>query len=287
MRFRRTFGLERRLRRRDPREPPAAASRLVRPVAACFLALVLAGCGYEHARTESAVGSARAAGLGATAVTKPSRACTSRVVRLATVRTAYAAIARRRLAVVARPAGPVIERLPQLDADRYPTVFGVFAVRRDAGCAARWYRVQLPTLPNGSTGWIRAADVRLFKIDSRIVVDLTERRLRAYRNGKKVLEAEVAVGASETPTPTGSFYVDERFVLDTPSGPFGPAVLGISAHSDVLRDWAQGGPIALHGTDEPGLIGAAASHGCVRLANGVMRRLFALAPAGTPVVIHA
>jgi lipoprotein-anchoring transpeptidase ErfK/SrfK len=55
----------------------------------------------------------------------------------------------------------------------------------------------------------------------------------------------------------------------------------------VLHDWAQGGPIALHGTNEPGLIGVAASHGCVRLTNGVMRRLFALAPAGTPVVIRA
>jgi hypothetical protein len=250
--------------------------------------LIAVGCGHHVARTEGAAGTARAVGPGVVgaAEAETGRTCASRATLLGSRRTSYAAIARRPVAVVARPGGPVVDRLPPLDADRYPTVFSVLAVRRDAACAARWYHVLLPTFPNGSRGWIAASGVRLFKVDSRIVVDLTERRLRAFRNGKEVLDAEVAIGASQTPTPVGSFYVNERFVLDTATGPFGPAVLGISAHSDVLRNWAQGGPIALHGTDEPGLIGEAASHGCIRMANDVMRRLFALAPAGTPVVIR-
>jgi L,D-transpeptidase catalytic domain len=179
-----------------------------------------------------------------------------------------------------------VERLPRLDADSYGTIFAVLAVQRDARCAAAWYRVQLPTRPNGSKGWVAASAVRLYKVHSRIDVNLTKRHLRAYHDGKKVLDADVTVGAPETPTPVGRFYVDERFVLDTPNGPFGTAVLGISAHSEVLRDWAQGGPIALHGTNEPYLLGVAASHGCIRLANDEMRRLFPLAPAGTPVTIH-
>ena len=77
-------------------------------------------------------------------------------------------------------------------------------------------------------------------------------------------------------------------MLPDASGPFGPNALGISAHSDVLQHvWVQDGPIGIHGTNEPGLIGQAASHGCIRLVNDVMRRLFPLAPAGTPVIVKA
>jgi lipoprotein-anchoring transpeptidase ErfK/SrfK len=136
-------------------------------------------------------------------------------------------------------------------------------------------------------GWVSAAAVRVFKVESRIIVDLGRRRLREYQDGQQVLQAVVTVGSQQTPTPVGRFYVDERFVLARANGPFGPAVLGISAHSQVLHDWAQGGPIALHGTDRPQLLGEAASYGCIRLADKVMRRLFAMTPAGTPVVIRS
>ena len=123
-------------------------------------------------------------------------------------------------------------------------------------------------------------------VRTRIVVDLSDRRASVYRWGRLALRARVAVGAPATPTPVGRFYVNERFVLSSPNGPFGVAALGISAHSNVLRDWVQGGPIGLHGTNEPASIGQAASHGCIRLENGDMSRVFRLAPAGTPVVIR-
>jgi lipoprotein-anchoring transpeptidase ErfK/SrfK len=61
----------------------------------------------------------------------------------------------------------------------------------------------------------------------------------------------------------------------------------VSAFSNVLTGWAQGGPIGIHGTDEPSSIGHFDSNGCIRVPNWVARRLFKLALAGTPVVIHA
>ena len=94
------------------------------------------------------------------------------------------------------------------------------------------------------------------------------------------------MGTPQTPTPLGRFYINERFILTDSNGPFGVAALGISAHSNVLTDWVQGGPIALHGTNEPLSIGHADSHGCVRLSNADMRRLLPYAPAGTPVLIR-
>ena len=46
---------------------------------------------------------------------------------------------------------------------------------------------------------------------------------------------------------------------------FGALAIGISAFQTKLSDWAQGGPVAIHGTNQPELIGKAVSHGCVRM----------------------
>ena len=54
------------------------------------------------------------------------------------------------------------------------------------------------------------------------------------------LRTRTAVGKPETPTPTGSFYVNQRLLTSDPSGPFGPGGIGISAFSPVLTGWAAG-----------------------------------------------
>ena len=134
---------------------------------------------------------------------------------------------------------------------------------------------------------VPARYVRVYRVVSRIVINLSKRRLRVYRSGKLVLQTTVGIGTPETPTPVGTFFVDERYVLSSADGPFGPDALGVSAHSVALQhSWVEQGPIALHGTNEPWSIGEAASHGCIHVANDVMRRLFPLAPDGTPVIIE-
>jgi lipoprotein-anchoring transpeptidase ErfK/SrfK len=163
----------------------------------------------------------------------------------------------------------------------------VFGVLGRAWCDGEWLRVQLPTRPNGVLGWIRARDVRLVRVRTRIEVDLSSRRVTLYRAGRQLLRATAAIGAGDTPTPTGSYYVNQRLVAPDPSGPFGPAAIGISAFSPVLQHWAQGGPIAIHGTNQPHLLGGAVSHGCVRVRNDLLVRMFRLAAPGTPVVIRA
>ena len=70
------------------------------------------------------------------------------------------------------------------------------------------------------------------------------------------------------------------------TGAYGPRALGISAFSNVLRSWRDGGPIGIHGTDETFSIGKPVSHGCVRLPNDLIIKLFAVTPLGTPVVIQ-
>ena len=199
----------------------------------------------------------------------------------------YAAVVRKVAVVRTRAGGgKVVGKFDAIDQNGYPTVFGVVGRKIDRHCRATWYHVQLPVRPNGSTGWVRAGAVRTYAIMSKVVVHLSTRRLVVYHAGKPVLRARVAVGTPQTPTPLGRFYINERFILTDSNGPFGVAALGISAHSNVLTDWVQGGPIALHGTNEPLSIGHADSHGCVRLYNADMRRLLPFAPAGTPVLIR-
>lgn len=168
-----------------------------------------------------------------------------------------------------------------------PTVFGVLAKRVDAGCTVRWYRVQLPLKPNGITGWVRAGDVELAPVTTRIEVDLSERRVTLFDRGRRVLSATAAIGSSKTPTPTGRYYVNQRLVPTDPSGPFGPGAVGISAFSDVLTGWTQGGPIAIHGTNRPDLLGRAVSNGCIRVRNDLLQRIFDRTLAGTPVTVRS
>jgi lipoprotein-anchoring transpeptidase ErfK/SrfK len=69
-------------------------------------------------------------------------------------------------------------------------------------------------------------------------------------------------------------------------GAYGPFALGLSAHSDVLTEFAGGdGQVGIHGTNDPATIGQAVSHGCVRVTNDVITRLEALVSLGTPVTI--
>jgi lipoprotein-anchoring transpeptidase ErfK/SrfK len=216
--------------------------------------------------------------------------CAQQTAAVGSNRTAYAGLVTQTAVIRRAPSrrAGVVTRLGRLDVNGLPQVVGVIGVHTSSNCTTDWYRVQLAVVPNGTAGWVRAWALRTYRVRSRIVVDLSQRRLRLYRSGTLALQTPVAVGASATPTPSGRYFVNERYELPDARGPFGPAALGISAHSDVLQHvWVEDGPIGIHGTNEPWSIGRAASHGCIRVANSVMRRLFRLAPAGTPIVVTA
>jgi lipoprotein-anchoring transpeptidase ErfK/SrfK len=207
-------------------------------------------------------------------------------IRLGRPGFALAAVVRRRLVVYRAPGRDGFARFGRLNVNGVPTVFSIRAAIFDRACRATWYRVQVPLRPNGVVGYVRALAVDVGRVRSRIEVDLSRRTLTYYRRGRVLVRTRVAVGAPATPTPIGRFYVNQRLTTTDRSGPFGPGALGISAFSNVLTGWVQGGPIAIHGTNAPWSIGRAVSNGCIRVRNGVLERLFAATPAGTPVTVH-
>jgi len=205
---------------------------------------------------------------------------------LRTWRLAYAVVALRPLDARRTLAARTGRRFGVRNVNGVPTVFGVLAERVDRSCRAIDYKVQLPVRPNGSIGWVRADHVRLRTVHTRILVDLSQRQITLFRDGRPVLVTSAVIGAPSTPTPTGEYYVNQRLRAANPTGDYGPGAVGISAFSPVLVNWPQGGPIAIHGTNAPGMIGFAVSHGCLRVRDVDIRRLLRVAEEGTPVEIR-
>jgi lipoprotein-anchoring transpeptidase ErfK/SrfK len=219
-------------------------------------------------------------------VERQHRCRVGQVRELGSSRLSYAAAVRTRARAFRHPRAQPVAAFTRYNRYGVRTVFAVRAAVLLRDCTVAWYRVQLPIKPNGIVGYVRAGDVRLLPVRTRIAVDVSARRLTYFRDGRPVLRVRVGVGSSRTPTPLGRFYVNQSFRED-PSGPYGPAAIGISAYSNVLTWWADGGPIAIHGTNRPSTIGEAASNGCIHVPNRVAQRLFRITRAGTPVVISA
>ncbi len=168
-----------------------------------------------------------------------------------------------------------------------PTTLPVIS-RSIAPGGGRWLLVQLPGRPNGATGWISELDTRAAVTTWRIVVELAARRLQVYSHGHVVKVFRAVVGKPSTPTPTGSFFVEESLQMQS-GEPGGPFALALSARSNVLQEF-EGGPgqIAIHGrANLGGTLGTAASHGCIRLATSSIDWLAARIRPGTPVTIAA
>jgi lipoprotein-anchoring transpeptidase ErfK/SrfK len=164
--------------------------------------------------------------------------------------------------------------------------------RADDDAGRPWLRVRLPGRALGArsvagTGWIAADRTRTGSTPWHVVVDVAARRVSAYRTGKRVRQWSATVGDRATPTPRGAYFVEENVRLDG-GRTAGPFALATSARSAVLQEFAGGpGQIALHGRDGiGGPLGAAASHGCVRLSDGAVRWLAGRLPPGVPITIR-
>jgi lipoprotein-anchoring transpeptidase ErfK/SrfK len=158
--------------------------------------------------------------------------------------------------------------------------------QRNSRRGGSWLRVRLPGRPNGHTGWISANRTRQTSTPWQLRIKLSTRRLTVFRGGDVRRQFRVVIGKPSTPTPRGSFFIEEALALSS-NETGGPFALATSARSNVFQEF-EGGPgqIGIHGTNNlSGAPGSAASHGCIRLRTKAITWLARRIGAGVPLTV--
>ena len=178
-----------------------------------------------------------------------------------------------------------VARTHFLTEDGFPEVYPVLRTFKDRR-GRSWLRIRIPMRPNGRTGWVRDTALGpLYRVKTRLVVDRRSLRATLFRSGRRVWRSPVGVGKAGTPTPGGKFWIREKFRVADRGGIYGPVAFGTADYSR-LSDWPGGGVIGIHGTNQPELIPGRPSHGCVRVPNRAISRLYRLMPIGTPMDVR-
>ncbi len=170
-----------------------------------------------------------------------------------------------------------------------PTYFGnpLALMVIDETDDGRWLKVQIPVRPNGTEAWIRSGDAEITSHRFHAEVVLSDRSVTVWNGDEVVVQTGAVVGAQRSPTPVGQFFVND-LVQKWDGSAYGPYILSLSAFSEALESFGGGVPvIAIHGTNNPGLIGGAHSNGCIRIPNEAITVLAETVPMGTPVDIIA
>jgi lipoprotein-anchoring transpeptidase ErfK/SrfK len=119
-----------------------------------------------------------------------------------------------------------------------------------------------------------------------VLVSIPDRKLAVVEDGNVIARFSVAVGAATSPSPKGGFQIVNR--VSNPSYYHPGTVIPSGKDNPVGTRWIglnQKG-YGIHGTNAPKSVGHAASHGCIRLRNRDVERLFTLLRVGDAVEIH-
>jgi len=150
-----------------------------------------------------------------------------------------------------------------------------------------WIAVRSPELGNRRVGWVRAGSLALVGRPLRLEVDLSRRELIVRVDRGISRRIGVAIGAAETPTPTGRFYVTDKLAGADFGSSYGCCILALSGRQPRLpQGWSGGDRLAIHGSPAP-TWGTAASNGCLHADEADLRYLMRVVRLGTDVRIHA
>ena len=128
----------------------------------------------------------------------------------------------------------------------------------------------------------------------RIVVSISQRKLRLIRNGRVWKTFSIAVGQPAYPTPTGEYEINDKQVdpvWTPPNSPWAAELKSIPAGpgNPLGTRWigTTAPAIGIHGTYADSSIGYAASHGCMRMHIPDVEELYEQVAVGMKVSIRA
>ena len=127
-----------------------------------------------------------------------------------------------------------------------------------------------------------------------IVVKTSDRRLYYVLKGDKAWEFPVGVGKQGWAW-SGRAAVEAKYIKpawqappELHRGSYGPVIEGGSPRNPmgVAALTLRKGEYAIHGTNNPKSIGGFVSHGCIRMYNKDITKLYAMVSVGTPVIVE-
>jgi len=167
-----------------------------------------------------------------------------------------------------------------------PTVFGnplVYRVLAGAPGDA-WAKVYVPARPNNTTAWVQTSQFNWGSSNRMLQINVSNNTVTVFEGSNVLLTTSAVTGKSSSPTPRANGWVEE--IMAGPSSAYGPRLISLGIFSDALNSFGGGVPkVALHGTNNPGLMGQYASNGCIRVRNEIINQIAGMMPLGSKVVI--
>jgi len=167
-----------------------------------------------------------------------------------------------------------------------PTVFGNALVYRvlagEPGDS--WAKVYVPARPNGTVAWVQTSQFNWGSSNRMLQINVSDRSVTVFEGNNVLITTSAVLGKSSSPTPRANGWVEE--IMAGPSSAYGPRLISLGIYSDALNSFGGSVPkIALHGTNNPGLMGQYASNGCIRVPNDVITQISGMLPVGSKVSI--
>lgn len=189
-----------------------------------------------------------------------------------------------RVALWDRPNGKVLRRIDDTTEFGSPEVLSPTGPRQGG-----WIAVRHTSLGNSGVAWVhaRAATLSFRPRRVRLEVDLSRRELVVVPEAGRPRRFAVAIGAPDTPTPPGEFYVTDKLRGADYGEFYGCCILALSGRQPNLpRGWSGGDRLAIHGSPNP-TWGQNVSNGCLHARTADLRYLMRAVPLGTVVTVHA
>jgi L,D-transpeptidase ErfK/SrfK len=138
---------------------------------------------------------------------------------------------------------------------------------------------------------VRYPSIAIRRDRPRLIVDLSDRQVSLYKRDELVERYPVAIGQAGWETPTGTFHVTEMEVNPSWEHPITGELIPAGADNPLgsrwIGFWSDGtNQIGFHGTNEADSVGQAVSHGCVRLHNADIQKMYAQVGIGTTVTVR-
>lgn len=189
----------------------------------------------------------------------------------------------RQVLLRAGPGGEIVGRVGDTTEFGSPEVLSPTGRRRGS-----WAAVRHTSLGNSRVAWVNTEKAPLLMRPSRLEleVDLSRRELILLSDGVRKRRMSIAIGAPDTPTPPGEYYVTDKLPGADFGSYYGCCILALSGHQPNLpQGWSGGDRLAIHGSPTP-TWGQNVSNGCLHAREADLRYLLKIVPLGTTVSVH-